>query len=322
MSMKRNWSGFAKEFAKDYLLENTGLKVLALLITGVLWLSVASRPVNEITLTSVPIEIQNLPESPHLIVSEYETLTARVSLRGPRDVLDSLRPHDLTVIADMSNVEPGVRVIQLRLDRNRLPTSAQEQSIEPRSIRLTVERVVEREVPVKPRLDGEPPPGYEMSWVVVPSTVVITGAASQVRQIDHVSTETVSLTDQTASFTESVVIDTASPNVTVLNDSDSTVELHVYIKELHKERVFEHVPVVLAGGPPSARPEPRFVTVVLYGPRSLIDSIGPGDVSVTIEYGKDPGNQVEVAPQVKVAKDPGRVTVRNVEPASVRIRAR
>ena len=29
-----------KEYAKDYVLENTGLKVLALLITAVIWLSV------------------------------------------------------------------------------------------------------------------------------------------------------------------------------------------------------------------------------------------------------------------------------------------
>ncbi|HXI93899.1 MAG TPA: hypothetical protein VNO24_28265, partial [Blastocatellia bacterium] len=76
-----------KEYARDYVLENTGLKVLALLITGVLWLSVASRPVSQITL-SVPIESPNLVDSPNLIVSKYDPKTARVDLEGSRDVLD------------------------------------------------------------------------------------------------------------------------------------------------------------------------------------------------------------------------------------------
>src|SRR5262245_2566793 len=110
-----------KEYARDYVLENTGLKVLALLITGVLGLVVASRPVSQIALNGVPIEFYNLPESPNLTVSKYDTLAARVYLEGPRDVLDSLRAGQFTVSADMTGVQPGVRVIQLRIESNRLP---------------------------------------------------------------------------------------------------------------------------------------------------------------------------------------------------------
>src|SRR5215467_6708471 len=107
---------YVKEYARDYVLENTGLKVLALLITAVLWLSVASRPVNQVPIPNVPIEFINLSQSPSLAVSKYDTLSARVFVEGPRDVLDSLRPSQLAVVADMTGVEQGVRVIPLRLD--------------------------------------------------------------------------------------------------------------------------------------------------------------------------------------------------------------
>jgi len=123
-----------KEYARDYVLENTGLKVLALLITGVLWLSIASRPVSQITLNAVPIALANLNNSPALIVSKYDTLTARVYLEGPRDVLDALRAGQLTVTADMSSVEPGVRVIPLTVEPAGLPSSVKVKEIEPRSI--------------------------------------------------------------------------------------------------------------------------------------------------------------------------------------------
>jgi hypothetical protein len=39
-----------KEYARPRA-ENTGLKVLALLITAVLWLSIASRPVSQVART-------------------------------------------------------------------------------------------------------------------------------------------------------------------------------------------------------------------------------------------------------------------------------
>src|SRR5215213_5661014 len=93
-----------KDYAKEYALENTGLKVLALLITAVLWWSVASRPVSQVAVHNVPIEFHNLPESLVITLSNETPLAARVNLRGPRDVLDTLRSGDLGVIADLSGV--------------------------------------------------------------------------------------------------------------------------------------------------------------------------------------------------------------------------
>src|ERR1051325_1768727 len=140
-----------KEYAKDYVLENTGLKVLALLITAVIWLSVALRPVGRVTLHDVPIEFTNLPDSANLTVTKFDTLTAQVYVEGPRDVVDSLRPSEVSVLADMAGVEPGVRFRQLSLETSRLPASIKNWEVEPRSIRVTVERMIEKEVPVVPR---------------------------------------------------------------------------------------------------------------------------------------------------------------------------
>src|SRR5262249_11935573 len=204
----------AKEYARDYVLENTGLKVLALLITAVLWLSIASRPVSQIPITNVPIEFLNLNQSPLLAVSKYDTLSARVFVEGPRDVLDSLRSSQITVVADMVNVEPGVRVIPLKIDSSRLPASVRVREIEPRSIRVTVERVIEKDAPVIPRFEGQPAPGFELvSSQVTPFSIKIAGAESQLHDIRDVSTETIRLNERTESFSERVAIDTGSPNV-------------------------------------------------------------------------------------------------------------
>jgi YbbR domain-containing protein len=315
--MRDYWTAL-KEYARDYVLENTGLKVLALLITGVLWLSVASRPLSQVALSGVPIEFK-LPESPALTVSKYDTVTARVYLEGPRDVLDGLRAGQFTVTADMSAVEPGVRVIPLKIEPNRLPANVRVREIDPRAIRVTVERVVEKEVPITPRFEGQPPSGYEViDWQIKPPTVKIGGADSLVRDITEVSTETVGLADKTVTFSRLVAIDIGSPNLSIIDNSGGKVMLIVNIGEVRKERVIDNVPVSVLGAPARARAIPRFLRVTVYGARSAVDTITPADISAVIEYQV---RSLLFTPRITLS--PGfadRVVVRSIEPQQVRVR--
>lgn len=312
-----------KEYARDYVLENTGLKVLALLITAVLWLSVASRPLSRVTLRDVPIEFRNLPDSPTLIVSKADTLTAQVFVEGARDAIDALRSGEVAVVAEMSGVtEPGVRVIRLKLDTSHLPASLKAPTFEPRSIGVTVERVIEKELPVVPRFDGQPPPGFErIGWQISPATVRVSGAESQVRDVTELSTETVSLAHKTAPFNDRVAIYKGALNLNIIDEGGNDVMLSVIIGEVQKERVIDHVPVVLFGAPARREPSPRFVRVTLFGAASAVDAMSAADLSVAVQYDQGSRKSGRLAPTVIVA--PGYsevVTVRSVEPASVRVR--
>jgi len=309
-----------KEYARDYVLENTGLKVLALLITGVLWLSIASRPVSQVALNGA-IEFNLPPESPFLTVSKYDTAMARVYLEGPREALDMLRAGQLTVTADMTAVEPGVRVIPLKVEpgRNGLPLNVRVEKIEPARIRVTVEQMIEREVTITPRWEGDPPPGSEViDWQITPPNVRIAGAESQMREITGVSTETVRLTDKTGTFSEQVAIDIGSPNLNLSEDSPRKVMLTVNVGEVRKERVIDDIPVAVFGAPPRARALPRFVKVTVYGARSVLADMTAADVSVGVEY---QGGSQMFTPRVTLSPAfADRVVVRSVEPKTVRVR--
>lgn len=311
-----------KEYGRDYILENTGLKVLALLITGVLWLSVASRPVSRVTLRDVPIEFPNLSHSPNLIIAKADFLTAQVFVEGPRDAIDSLRSGEVTVVADMADVEAGVRVIRLRLDTSRLPSSVKARDVEPRTIGVTVERVIEKEVRVVPRFDGQPPPGYEMiRWQITPAAVRVSGAESQMRDVTELSTETVSLNGATETFSDPVAIYKGALNLNIIDEGRSDVMLIVTIGEVRKERVLQRVPVVLFGAPPRVEPVPRFVKVTLYGAASAVEAMTVGDVNVAIDYAQLQLRPRQFTPKVTVAPSYSEyVEVRSVEPATVRIR--
>jgi YbbR domain-containing protein len=311
-----------KEYARDYVLENTGLKVLALLITGVLWLSVASRPVSRVTLRDVPIEYSNLQTSPRLTVSKADAPVAQVLFEGPRDAIDTLRSGEVTVVADMTGVEAGVRVIRLKVDKNRLPANVVARDIEPRTLGVTVERVIEKEVPVIPNFEGQLPPGYEIiRWEITPGTVRVDGAETQLRDVTELSTETVVLTGKTEPFSELVAIYQGALNLSIIDQGRTDVMLSVNVGEVRKQRVLERVPVDVLGGPARRSPVPRFVKVTLFGATSAVDAMTAADVSVAVEYDQPSTRSGLFTPKVTVAPAYAElVTVRSVEPASVRIR--
>ena len=311
-----------REYARDYVVENTGLKVLALLITAVLWLSIASRPVNRVTLRDVPIEFRNLPSSPGLTVSKADSLVAQVFVEGPRDAVDALRSGEVTVVADMTDVEPGVRVIRLKVDTGRLPANVKARDVEPRTIGVTVERDIEKEVPIKPRFDGQPPDGFELiRWQIMPQMVRVSGAESQIRDVVELSTETVSLAHRTESFTDPVAIYKGALNLNIIDEGRNDVLLSVTIGEVRKERVLDKVPVVVFGAPPRSEPVPRLVKVTLFGAKSAVDAMTAADVSVAVEYSQQTSKSGQFTPKVTLAPSYSElVTVRSVAPAIVRLR--
>jgi YbbR domain-containing protein len=320
MDRIRYWLGILYDYAKDYVLENTGLKILALLITAVLWLSVASRPVTEVTLHGVQIELARVP--PGLIPSKFDTLLASVTLKGPRDVLDTLHAGDITLIADLGGVEPGVRVIPVRLDRNRLPVNVEEASIDPYSVRVTIERQVTKEVLVKPRFDGDPAHGYTLlNWDVFPPKIQVVGAATQVRDIAEVSTETVSLSGRTGPFREEVAIDIGSTSINIEGDNNRKVLLTVNIGEVGKERVIDKVPVSVVGSS-TARATPGFVNVKVVGPAASVDLLTASDLSVTVEYRRGAAGEIEAKPDVRLVNDPGNIKIVSVSPESIRLKGK
>jgi YbbR domain-containing protein len=308
-----------KEYAKDYVLQNTGLKILALMITSVLWLSVASR-LSQATLNPVPIEFANL--SPDLTLSKYDTLSAKVFLRGPKDVIDVLRSSELAVVADLQNVEPGVRVIPLKVDVKRLPPSIDEQSveIEPRSIRVTIEKVVEAELPVKPRIEGSVPAGFEIySIVITPPTIKVNAPASHITEVLNVSTESVNVAGKTETFSQKVAIDTGSPNVGTNEDSPK-VMLTLVIGEVRREKAIDKVPVTFLNVPQGVQPQAKFARVNVLGPSSILDTIASGDIEVTADYANIHARTGEINLEVKFLTNAERLSVKAVEPLSIKIK--
>jgi len=272
---------FLKQIVRKIFLEDWAMKLIALIITLGLWLGVTGLSTPTTTrFSGVPLtlRVSNNTEITNSPLQEVD-----IVLTGDKRRMAQVNKNDLVVSLDLSDVQPGDRVVQLTPDSVSpltLPTGIKLEEIQPSRIAVKIEAVEEKEIPVKAQTDGEPPDGFEVySETVAPAKVRVRGPASFIKSLDFVSTDKIDITNQTSDFiARQIPISVSNPKATVL---DTVADVTFRIGEKRIERVFA-VPVVGSQG--------KKATVVLYGPKSLFDAVKPEDLHVlrsSLETGQE-----------------------------------
>lgn len=274
--------GALARWLRALLFEDWTLKALALAITLGLWFAVTTQraPATRL-LRGIPLEFV-LPEN--VEIGNDPPKAIEITLQGSRGKLDEMNQSNLVALADVTGLRPGDRVARLSdLIRLDLPEDVRIVEVTPRSVTLHLETVVERDVPVEARFEGELPAGFRRTDVTVtPERVRVRGPESHVNSIDRAFTETISLSDLRESRTfQQVAVDIADHKVTTL---DPAVSVRVEVSEEQSEQRFTNVQVRTPSGAPAAPPT---ATVVLRGPRSVIVGLKPEDVRLVIEPTED-----------------------------------
>jgi len=293
-------SGVEKVLRKLFV-EDWSLKLLSLGITFVLWLFVTSQ--NEPVTTHVNVQL-NFVRPQSLEISNDPPKSVDVTLTGSRGKLDGLSALDLVATIDITDQRAGERMLRLS-DRAQipLPHGVKVEGFLPGAIPIRLEPIVESEVKTEPRLEGEPPNGYEV-YSVTPSlpTVTVRGPAGHVNALEKAPTETISLAGQKASFTATnVSIDISDPKVDLL---DPAVDVQIEIGERRVERSFSDVSVV---GPSGTEPVPRIATVNILGPPKLLDQLKRNDIKIVLNAALEP--QLELPPAFD-----GKLILKSVNP--------
>ena len=133
-------------FLREWVLNNWGLKLLALAISFLLWTTYMTEPFSEVGYF-VPLEFRNVPSS--LEISGDMPTQVRLRLRGRSGLLRRLTPADLSIAVDLSGRPAGEALVPLTPDQVRVPYGATVVSIAPPEVR----------VPLVPRRTA--PPGSE-----------------------------------------------------------------------------------------------------------------------------------------------------------------
>ncbi len=207
------------------LTTNLGYKILALVIAVLLWVIAQGSSSIERGF-DIPVEFSGIPDG--LVLTEDSADMINVRVLGSRAALRNLQPERMRYSVDVSESRPGVSEFEVDVSKLDLPRGARLVSRSPSRIEVTFERKASKTVRVRPELDGEVAPGFELKGAdVEPPRVRVSGPASEVLRLSEVPTETIDV----AGLTEDTVRDArlllGGRHLTL--DTQSPVKVHLRV---------------------------------------------------------------------------------------------
>lgn len=297
---RQQYTLYFKNILRKVFLEDWLMKLVALVITFALWVGVTglSKPTQQ-RMSGIPLTLRfsNNTEVTNSPIQEVD-----IVISGDKRKIDQINKNDLIISLDLTDVQPGDRVIQLTPDivSISLPTGIKLDEIQPRRIAVKLEPVEEKEIPVNAVTDGEVPDELEIySETITPQKIRVRGPANFIKSLASVTTDKIDLTNKGADFTaRQVPVNVSNPKATLL---DTVVDVAFRIGEKRVEKTFR-VPI---------KDDPkRKATVVLFGGKSLFDGVKPEDLRV--EMVKAPSG--DDAPQLTLpASLQDKVEIRKVK---------
>jgi len=173
---------------KGLLLENLGIKLVALLLAVALYLHVyTERPAT--MLLAFPLQFSDLADSLSLSGPTPEPVEAE--LRGTGKQLIRMRLSEPRIKVSLAGVRPGH--FERALTAEDLPLLhedglAVERMAGPRVVALDIERKLERRLPIAARIECVPRNGWrwEGSYATDPGELVVRGPRHEVARLDSV----------------------------------------------------------------------------------------------------------------------------------------
>jgi YbbR domain-containing protein len=258
-----------------------GLKVLALALATLLWLTVAGEHVVERSMR-VPLEFRNIP--PQLEIVGDPPATVDVRLRGPSGVLSRIEPGEVIAVLDLAGARPGSRLFPFRNDAVRAPYGVEVAQVTPGTLALDLERSATRTVPIVPALDGETASGFVVGRVSSePATVQIVGPESRIRQLAEATTEPVSIAGARDRVRDIVTVGVADSAVRLAQAQSATVIVEIWPAPI--ERTMGGVPVRARnlGKGLHAQIAPAVVETIIRGRKESLADLRAADIDAFVD---------------------------------------
>jgi len=269
----------AKDLLRKVFLEDWHLKLLALGITLALWFAVTglSKPTTA-RFSNVRLSMQSSDNT----ITDSEVNTIDLVLSGDARKINQI--DSLSASVDLRGLAPGERTVTLTPTNVfvPLPPGVKIDDIWPNRVQVKLERVEEKDVPVKIETMGDLAPNLEVySRTATPSRITVRGPESVLDQLNSISTEKIDLKGRTGDFTLTQPL--------AVTDSKATVQRgDVSVTFRIGERRIEKQFTIPTGHGKSVR-------VTLYGPTSLLQKRKPDEFKVTFDS--------EDTPQVTLPAD-------------------
>jgi YbbR domain-containing protein len=260
------------------LIDNWPIKVTALGLAAALWAAVAAQ---EPTTQIVPVLLRVEPPPGRNVVGTVPEV--RALFRGiPRELIKLYAEAPVIRKSLPDTITGSDYVLELSVSDIAVIDGAavNAQQVEPQTIRIVLDDVGRKSVPVVHRVTVEPDSGHQIfgGLSVSPGSITIQGPQDRVAAITSVATMPVTLTSVRAPVRRRVPIDTTG--LAGLQLSPTSVMVTAEVSAL-ADRVFDGVRVTLEADDPAAWvAEPGTVNVIVTGRVSRMSGLTRDSVRV------------------------------------------
>ncbi|CAK8715923.1 YbbR-like domain-containing protein [Candidatus Electrothrix laxa] len=293
----RNWK--RKINYKDLL-----LRLISLALGILVWFLAVGTDQIDVSM-NIPIEVLNLPKN--LVIYNQYQKEISVTLRGPRGIIQELRNRPPSLSLDLSKATSDTIVLNTETLSFPLPSGISILRMQPASITLSIDKLLERQIPVTAVTEGDVAEGYILKEVSLnPDKILVSGPASLVNQEQTLETYVINLSGLNRSTTLPVHLD-LSPELMELI-GEITVVAKLAVADKFVEKKVQKIPINIRDAEQEVRVKPNSITVVADIPEKLISetpvlsmlfrafvSAGGGDfplqVPVTVNGVSVPGHE-------------------------------
>ncbi len=173
---------------------NFGLKILAVLISILLWLTVinVSDPVINTTYSDIPVVITNAESvtSEGKVYELTSASTVTIAVSAKRSILDYLNEDNFKAVVDLENYNEGTGTVPIRVETNRHSDKIESMKSRTEYATVNIDDMLSKQFVITPIVLGEPEDGYVTGEVSTAENIVrISGAESVVSTIKKVTAE-------------------------------------------------------------------------------------------------------------------------------------
>lgn len=238
--------------------------LISLVLAVILWYNVGGEKTVD-TNVMIPVEVINLPRE--LVISNQFKRQIEVTVNGPRSLILALENQQITRQIDLSDATPGTKVVTNEVGSIDFPRGIDVLRIQPSSIILSLDKLVQRTFPINPVTTGQPMIGYILKRLIMdPEVVSITGPETMLGNYEVLRTKVINIAGLNKSIQTQVPLDLEPAIVELIGQTTVTADIIIGLDVVQKEYNLPFTPPAN-----SAAGTPKKVRVIASVPQYLLD---------------------------------------------------
>ena len=274
------------------------LRLVSLGLAMVLWYFMGGEDIVNKNVM-VPVEVINLPRD--LVISNQFKKEIEVSVSGPRSLILDMGNLALSRQVDLAQATPGTMVLENSNDVIDVPRGVKVLRIQPKSVILSLDKMIQKQFPVNPVTVGVLAPDFVLKDIrMEPDSISITGPQTVLSQFEVLRTKAIDIAGLRSSTQIQIPLELDPVIVELIGATTITADLDITVETVQKK--ISNLSVEVEKNGIRQRVTPATVSIDVALPKTLIrkkvDLHSLFQVTA-IDEKKDGQMQVKVVPKSK-----------------------